>query len=250
MNILKKNQGNTTQGSKKNALPETGVLVGDSENPYLTARRSWNNHTSSIVASRQMWQILGILSLIVALAGVGGMIVIGSQSKFVPYVIEVDKLGQAAAVSRVEKAAPVDQRIIRAYIASFISNARIVTPDVALQRKAIISLYAMLAPRDPAIKKMNEWLHASEESTPFVRAQKEMVSVEIDNVLPETPETWQVNWIETTRDRQGALIDKPVHMHAIVIIYTVEPTANTTEKQLQENPMGIFVRDFSWSKQI
>lgn len=92
-------------------------------------------------------------------------------------------------------------------------------------------------------------MNGSEDTTPFARAAKEMVSIEIDNVLPETPETWQVNWIETTRDRLGNLTDKPVHMHGIVTVYSVEPTPNTTEEQLHKNPMGIYVRDFSWSKQ-
>ncbi len=46
-------------------------------NPYLNARRDWNDHVGSVVSSRQTWQIIGILSLLIALAGVGGMIQIG-----------------------------------------------------------------------------------------------------------------------------------------------------------------------------
>ena len=109
---------------------------GENENPYLAARRTWNDRTSSIVSSRNMWQLLGILSLMIALAGVGGIIYIGSQSRFVPYVVEVDKLGQAAAVAPAQLAAAVDPRVVHAAVASFISDARLVTPDVALQRKA------------------------------------------------------------------------------------------------------------------
>ena len=33
---------------------------GENENPYLAARRTWNDRTSSIVSSRNMWQLLGI----------------------------------------------------------------------------------------------------------------------------------------------------------------------------------------------
>ncbi|WP_242468393.1 VirB8/TrbF family protein [Burkholderia plantarii] len=44
-----------------------------------------------VVSQRQTWQVIGILSLLIALAGVGGVIHIGSQSKFIPYVVEVDK---------------------------------------------------------------------------------------------------------------------------------------------------------------
>ena len=40
--------------------------------------------------------------------GVGGIIHIGSQSKFVPYVVQVDRLGQAVAVAPADRAAPAD----------------------------------------------------------------------------------------------------------------------------------------------
>ena len=44
-----------------------------------------------------MWQILAILSLMITLAAVGGIIHIGSQSKFIPYVVQIDNLGEAVA---------------------------------------------------------------------------------------------------------------------------------------------------------
>jgi type IV secretion system protein VirB5 len=220
------------------------------ENPYLTARRSWNEHVGAVVSSRQTWQVIGILSLLIALASVGGIVYIGSQSKFVPYVVEVDKLGQAVAVAPAQAAAPADQRVIEASVASFIADARLVTPDVALQRKAIFHVYSMLAANDPATTKMTEWFSAAEESKPFARAKQETVSIEITSALPQTADTWQVDWIETTRDRQGLLKGQPFRMRALVTVYIASTTNKTTEEQIRNNPLGIFVRDFSWSKQL
>jgi type IV secretory pathway TrbF-like protein len=220
------------------------------ENPYLAARRTWNEHVGAVVSSRQTWQVVGILSLLIALAGVGGVIHIGSQSKFVPYVVEVDKLGQAVAVAPAQRAAAVDQRVVHASVASFISDARLVTPDVALQRKAVFRLYSMLSANDPATAKTNEWLNGSEDSSPFKRAAKETVSTEILSVIPQTPDTWQVDWMETTRDRQGVVKGQPFRMRALVTVYTVAATPQTTEEQVRNNPLGIYVRDFSWSKQL
>ena len=160
---------------QSNELIAGGRRNGENENPYLAARRTWNDHTRGVVASRQMWQIFGVLSLLIALGGIGGMIHIGSQSKYVPYVIEVDKLGQTIAVARADKAKPVDQRVVRASVASFITQARTVTPDAALQRKMVFGVYALLGQQDPATQKMNEGLNGSDESSPFKRAQTEMV---------------------------------------------------------------------------
>ncbi len=80
-----------------------GTSPTGAENPYLAARRSWNDHVGAVMTSRQTWQVMGILCLMIALASVGGIIHIGSQSKFIPYIIEVDKLGQALAVSLVHQ---------------------------------------------------------------------------------------------------------------------------------------------------
>ncbi len=225
-----------------------GRRVGESTNPYLSARRTWNDHMQGMAASRQMWQIMGILSLLVALGGIGGMIHIGSQSKFIPYVIEVDKLGQQLAITRADRAANVDSRVIRATVAEFIADSRTVTPDTALQRKAVFDAYALLNQNDPATPKMNEWLNGSEDASPFKRAETEMVSVEVGAVLPQTPETWQVDWVETTRDRHGVMQGTPVNMRAVVTVYVVPPSPNTTEEQMHKNPLGIYVRDFSWSR--
>jgi type IV secretion system protein VirB5 len=95
---------------------------------------------------------------------------------------------------------------------------------------------------------MNEWLNASPDATPFRRAEKEMVSIEINTVIPQTPDTWQVEWIETTRDRQGTPKGKPGHWRALVTVYIADVTPQTTDDQLRNNPLSVYVRDFSWTR--
>ncbi len=229
---------------------EGGRRVGENDNPYLNARRTWNDHMGSVAASRSMWQILAILSLMIVLAAVGGIIHIGSQSKFIPYVVQVDQLGEAVAVSRADIASAVDPRVIHASVAAFITDLRLVTPDIALQRRAIFRAYAMLSQNDPATAKTNEWLNGTENSSPFKRAATETVSIEIISVIPQTPETWQVDWKETTYDRQGTVSEAPFRMRALLTIYSVGSTANTTEEQIRNNPLGIYISDYSWSKKV
>lgn len=218
------------------------------DNPYLTARRTWNDHVGSVVSQRQTWQVIGILSLLIALAGVGGMIHIGSQSKFIPYVVEVDKHGQTIAAGPVQASTPSDPRVIHASIADWIGCSRMVSPDVALQRKCVFRVYSMLSANDPGTPKMNEWLNGTPESTPFKRAETEMVSTEVRSVIPQTPDTWQVEWVETTRDRQGTQKGKPAVWRALVTVYIAEVTSKTTDEQLRNNPLSVYVRDFSWTR--
>lgn len=251
MNLFKRARPSKAAAREKEDAPAEARPDHDAvDNPYLNARRAWNEHVRGVAASRQTWQALAIVSLLIALAAVGGMIHLGGKSRFVPYVVEIDKLGQAVAVGPAQPAAAADQRVVHALVASFISDARLVTPDIALQRKAVFRLYAMLSANDPATTKANEWLNGTPDSNPFKRAAKEIVSTDIVSVLPQTPDTWQVDWMETVRDRQGAIKTPPVRMRALVTVYTIPATPDTTEEQVRNNPLGIYVRDFSWSRQL
>jgi len=246
--VFKKPVYATGNAASAGHLPHVQNKKGETENPYLTARRTWNEHVGALVSQRQTWQVIGILSMLIALTAIGGVIHIGSQSKFIPYVIEVDKLGQTLAAGPIQAAARADPRVIHATVAEFISDARMVTPDVALQRNAVFRTYSKLSPNDPATFKMNEWLNGTPNSSPFRRAEKEMVNIEIRTVIPQTPETWQVEWVETTRDRQGTQKGIPATWRALVTVYVAEVTAQTTDEQLRNNPMSIYIRDYSWSR--
>ncbi|GHV20320.1 hypothetical protein AGMMS49959_07410 [Planctomycetales bacterium] len=97
------------------------------ENPYLAARKTSNDKTADLIDRSRLWQAVALLALMLALAGVGGVIVFASRSQFIPYVIEVDKLGAAAAVRVADRAGNVDERVVRHLLASWISDMRTVT---------------------------------------------------------------------------------------------------------------------------
>jgi type IV secretion system protein VirB5 len=199
-------------------------------------------------AAQHTWQLVGVAALLIGLAGVAGIAYIGSKSKFVPYVIEVNKLGEAVAVGPAQVAAPADPRVVRASLAAFIASARLVTPDVNLQREAIFRTYAMLHSKDPAAQQMNEWYNGNKDASPFARAAKVTVTTDINSVLPISGSTWQVDWQETTRDRTGALVGQPVHMRAMLTVYLEPPATTGDEAAIQRNPLGIYVSTYTWQE--
>jgi type IV secretion system protein VirB5 len=246
MNLFKKKSSSDERRSGESL--QGGRRKGESQNPYVSARRTWNDYTGSQIASRRMWQAVAIGALMIVLACVGGLIKVASQSKFIPYIVEVDSIGKTVAAGPANQTSVVDPRIVKAAVSDFISDARLVTPDIALQRKAVFRVYSRLEPTEPATKKMGEYLNGSPDSNPFARASKEMVSTEIKTVLPQTTDTWQIDWVETTRDRQGGVIGQPVFWRALVTVYIAAPAPGTKEEQLILNPLGVYVRDYSWQK--
>jgi type IV secretion system protein VirB5 len=242
---LRKSAVPTRRATSKRASASKGV-----PHPYLNARRTWNSHVGSLIASRTLWQATALISLLIVFAAVGGVVYIGSQSKFVPYVVEVNKLGEAMAVAPASQAGKVDQRIVRAAVAEYVVNARTVTPDIALQRRSIFRLYALMKPSSIATRKMTSYLNGSPETNPFKRAEKQTVNVEIVSAIPQTSATWQVDWIETQRSRKGEIQGKPYRMRALLNVDAAPPPADLNEDQLRLNPMGIYISDYSWSKQF
>ena len=219
------------------------------ENPYLKARRSWNGHVAGIMSAAQIWQFVAMVSLLISLASVGGIIYIGSQSKFVPLVFQQDSSGNTISVTRADRVPDAQVDDYRTAASKFIENIRLVTADSDLQRKAVLQTYSFLAANDPAAIKANEYLNGNAMINPFNRARREIVSIEIRSVLQQSKESWQIDWEETIRGRDGALMNRPYLMRAIITLYQKEPTTETTNIEALRNPHFIFVRDFNWSKQ-
>ena len=76
----------------------------DRKSVYLEARREWNERYGDYIAREHAWKlgffVMGLISIVCA----GGMAYLSSQSKLVPYVVAVDKLGFAVAVQRADVA--------------------------------------------------------------------------------------------------------------------------------------------------
>jgi type IV secretory pathway TrbF-like protein len=215
-------------------------------NPYLNARRNWHSQIDRAFSDKHVWQLVAVACLLIALACIAGIVYIGSKAKFVPYVIQVDRLGETVAVGPAQVAAPADARVIRASLAAFVANARVVTPDTDLQRKSIFAAYAMLRGKDPATAKLSEYLSGTPDATPFSRAAKMTVSTEIRAVSQITEYSWTVDWTETLRARDGSLIGVPMSMRAMIQIYVDAPAPDSSEAQISRNPLGIWIRDFTW----
>lgn len=216
-------------------------------NPYLNARRAWNTHTAGLMKSLQLWQMVGLSSLLVTLAAVGGLIVIGSQSKFIPLVFQQDASGNTLSVTRADRVGKASIDDYRAAAAHFIENIRLVSVDVELQRKAVFQVYSYLNQNDAALAKVQEFYNDKQHANPFERATHEIVSIEVRSVLQESPDTWQVDWIETVRNHDGTLKQKPYTMKAIVTMYQENEINDVSSESILKNPHLIYVRDFNWS---
>jgi type IV secretion system protein VirB5 len=117
--------------------------------------------------------------------------------------------------------------------------------DAAAERNGIKNAYAKINHGGPAYGMLNDYMR-QETHNPFKRAVYESVGVEVQSVLPLTSDTWRVEWVETTRDRDGHETNKATWTATITI--TVQPP--TDDKAILANPTGLYVQDLHWSKRL
>jgi type IV secretion system protein VirB5 len=225
------------------------------ENPYISARREWNERYGSFIFWMKVGLGFGAAGLLVAIIAAGGLVHVAGQSKFVPVYVLVDKLGDHLTVGRADNAKITPDQVVKAQLGAWLIDVRSVTPDKVVQLKNVRSAYAMVQDGDAAKTKLDRWYGGEgKEKTnvtesnadPFARAASETVEVQLRGApLPISPESWQADWIEIVRDRKG----KETNRFQMRVVWTVKQLPAMNEEQVMANPTGSYVSDFSWSRQ-
>ena len=115
----------------------------------------------------------------------------------------------------------------------------------SLQKGMIIQAYGMVNNSDPAARFLSEYYNKDDKkNSPFIRAGQVTVHPQIKSVMARTENIWEIEWIEETRDRKGNIIGKE-SMKALLTVYYISPES---EQALMANPMGIFIKDITWSE--
>jgi type IV secretory pathway TrbF-like protein len=209
---------------------------------YLAARREWNERYGDYIAHANNWRLIAIAALGVAAVAVAGNVWQSTQSRVQPFIVEVDKLGDALAIQRADVASPVPLGVVRAQLARYIQDVRTVSIDVQAERAFINEAYAMVDKNSAALTFLNNYFAAND---PFKRAATETVSAHVESVLPlPGSNTWRVEWREDTVARDGRP-EFSKHWEATI---TVSINPPTTDAGILVNPTGLFVEASPWGE--
>eukprot|EP00919_Chromeraceae_sp_WS-2016_P027339 GHVR01064930.1.p1 GENE.GHVR01064930.1~~GHVR01064930.1.p1 ORF type:complete len:221 (-),score=27.34 GHVR01064930.1:81-743(-) len=213
------------------------------DNPYLAARLEWNERYGGFVRAADSWRMVAVTSLVMALIGTGYALFQSTQVKLVPYIVEVDRLGTPAMAGFPEQIEYADPRVVRSMLGGFVAAFKSITPDAVVQKQYIDRTYALLRTTDPSTEKVNAWFRGA---NPFERARTVTVSIEINNVVALSNQSYQIDWTEFERDRQG----KELATRRFRGIATVTLSPPLDEATIRLNPIGLYIRDFDWTAQL
>ena len=217
-------------------------------NPYLEARREWDERYADLVLGKRNWQIAAGGLLLLSLILASGIVWLSNRTRYIPYVVEVDKLGYALTVPQplTPVALPdVTARMERYEVAAFIRDARSVTSDPQVEHQMLNSLLAHT--RGAADRFLDEYYHSDNFThNPFTIAEKKTVAVQVDSILQLSPCSYQVRWTEEQRDLNGVAVGAPSHWEAVLQTEVAPPSSNDA---IVSNPLGFYVTQISWTEQ-
>jgi len=204
-------------------------------------RREWDDRYSGLALGKRNWQLaaLGLLAIDGLLTA--GLIHLASQSRVSPFVVEVDRLGQAVAFGPAEQLRKTDERLIRYQLNLFVRDVRSVFSDAEVQKTVINRAYGHA--KDGALGFLNDYF---KKSNPFLREAEGTVTVQVQSVLRLSASSWQVQWRETQIAPGGRVVSET----AWQAVLGVELTPPETTDVLLVNPLGLYVTEINWTQTL
>ena len=208
--------------------------------PYQRAAQAWDDRIGSARVQARNWRLafFGCLALSGGLAA--GLVWQSARGSVVPWVVEVDKLGQAQAVAPAEAGYHPSDPQIAFQLARFIEDVRSVPADPVVLRQNWLSAYDFTT--DKGALALNDYARSND---PFALVGKQQVAVDVSSVIRASPDSFRVAW-EERHYTDGALTEIS-HWSAIL---TVVVQAPRTADGLRKNPLGLFVNALNWSKEL
>lgn len=210
-------------------------------NPYLAARREWDERYGDQITRARNWRTMAVLCALIALLETAGLLWMSAHSRILPFVVLIDNLGRPLASGFAGQTTVNDDRVKRSTIFNWVENLRLVTTDGIAQRKAIDFVYSHIANGSSAQAFISEFYRSD---PPSKRAQTQTVSIEVKSVLPTSDRTYEVDWVETTRDLYGAIRATDRWKGS----FTIAINPPTDERLARINPLGVYVTNASWDK--
>ncbi|CDX39638.1 putative conjugal transfer protein trbF [Mesorhizobium plurifarium] len=210
------------------------------ETPYQRAAQVWDERIGSARQQARNWRYMAFGSLALA-AGMSGALVWQSASgSIVPWVVQVDRLGQAQAVGPAAADYQPSDPQISFYLAHVIEQVRSIPADPVILRQNWLRAYDFTT--QGGALALNDYARAND---PFTRIGKQQVAVDVSSVIRASPASFRIAWIE--RRYQDGSLAATERWSAIVTIVVQPPRDADT---LRKNPLGIYINAINWSKEL
>ncbi|MER9740828.1 conjugal transfer protein TrbF [Mesorhizobium sp. M0187] len=210
------------------------------ETPYQRAAQVWDERIGSARVQARNWRYMAFGCLALAAGFSAALIWQSAKGSIVPWVVQVDRLGQAQAVGpAIGDYQPSDPQIAF-YLAHFLEQVRSIPADPVIVRQNWLRAYDF-ATKGGALA-LNDYARAND---PFTKVGKQQVAVDVSSVIRASPASFRIAWIER-RYQDGSLASTERWSAILTIVMQPPRDADT----LRKNPLGIYINAINWSKEL
>lgn len=225
-----------------NGPPVSFKAEGVPITPYQRAAEEWDNRIGTARVQAKNWRIMALCLVGICAILAAGLIYQSSKSRVVPYVVQVNAEGlvQAAGPAVQSKYVP-SKAVLQYFLSQFVTYVRSIPLDPVVAKNHWLAAYGYL--RQGAANTLSE---IALKEQPLQKVGRETVAVQIKSVVLLSAETFQVRWEESTFNQEGSFAGT----RNMTGLFTVEVAPPSDEKTLKVNPLGLYIRHFSWSQEV
>ncbi len=216
------------------------------ETPYLRAKEEWDSRIGQTVVQAKNWRLVAVSVSFIACILAGGVVLLATQQKLIPVVIALNKdSGEPAVLGQLAELNYKPQlQEIKYFIGEFIQKVRSVPSDPVIIKKNWMDAYVFL--RRDAANKLNS-ITNSDQGGALKHIGKQTVIVQpISATQVGNSNSYQTRWREYRYNKNGGLMEK----YNMSGVFTIEIETPENEKILSVNPLGIFITNFGWSREL
>ena len=210
------------------------------ETPYQKAAQAWDERIGSARVQARNWRLMAFGSLILSAGFASALVWQSARGTVVPWVVQVDNLGQAQTVAPANADyRPTDPQIAF-HLGRFIEQVRAIPADAIIVRQNWLRAYEWTTDRGAAA--LNDYARAND---PFTKVGRQQVAVEVSSVIRASNDSFRVAWTE--RHYENGQLSTTERWTAILTIVIQTPR---DAERLRANPLGIYVNAISWSREM
>lgn len=210
------------------------------ETPYQRAAQAWDDRIGSARVQAKNWRLAFFGTLALSSGLTAGLIWQGARGTIVPWVVQVDKFGEAQAVAPADAGYNPTDPQIAFHLARFIEQVRAIPSDPIIVRENWLRAYDFTT--DKGALALSDYARAND---PFAKIGKEQVAVDVASVIRASADSFRVAWTE--RHYQDGSLAETTRWSAILTIAVQTPR---TPDALRKNPLGLFINAINWSKEL
>lgn len=210
------------------------------ETPYQRAAQVWDERIGSARVQARNWRYMAFGSLILAAGFAGALVWQSARGTVVPWVVQVDALGEAQAVAPASADYEPTDPQIAFHLGRFIEQVRSIPADPIIVRQNWLRAYEFTTDRGAAA--LNDFARAND---PFTRVGRQQIAVEVSSVIRASPGSFRVAWTE--RHYENGQLFTTERWTAILTVVIQTPRS---AERLRANPLGIYVNAISWSREM